>query len=60
MNSMREHAELLSSVRDDISEYKVIMAKLKIILLYFYHIVYFLTTKSILFAFLAGIWEYVT
>ena len=38
MNSMREHAELLSSVRDDISEYKVIKIKIEnyivILLLY--------------------------
>lgn len=40
MNSMREHAELLSSVRDDISEYKVIKIKIEnyivILLLYSY------------------------
>ena len=55
---MKEHAELLSSVRDDISEYKV-RGLLTVSILSTTSYVLFL--KAIIFmCFDAGVWEYVT
>lgn len=40
INSMKEHAELLSSVRDDISEYKVRKIEIEVITSNFYSAVF--------------------
>jgi hypothetical protein len=56
---MKEHAELLSSVRDDISEYKVSMA-VHFIVIIFLMICCFVSQSKVCFAlFHAGLWEYV-
>ncbi len=66
---MREHAELLSSVRDDISEYKVSMTKssslchsnnLSLLLLLFLLLCCVVSQSQVhLTCFHAGIWEHV-